>query len=139
MSPDCIAGSSVQLVEVTCVLKLSAGQLLVLLDRRLRSIMKRLNNFWEMSVIKAVMTSLWVDKWYVTTDNTGNTFCFVFCFSPFVGLSGNFTSSSPSAGNNHHFLSLFNKLLIDGLFPNICDHLTLHFISYSCYIAIFYG
>ena len=62
-----------------------------------------------MSVIKAsvcdfpVMTSLSVNKWYVTTDNTGNTFCFVFFFSPVVGLSGNFTSSSLPAGNNHLF------------------------------------
>ena len=41
-----------------------------------------------------VMTSLSVDKWYVINDNTENNFCFIFCFSPFVGLSGNFTSSS---------------------------------------------
>ena len=40
VAPDCIADSSVQLVEVTCFFKLSAGQLFVLIDRRLRSIMK---------------------------------------------------------------------------------------------------
>ena len=36
-----IAASSVQLIEVTCFIKLSADQLLVLIDRRLRSIMRR--------------------------------------------------------------------------------------------------
>ena len=41
-----------------------------------------------------LMTSISVDKWYVINDNTENNFCFIFCFSPFVGLSGNFTSSS---------------------------------------------
>ena len=37
----CIGGSSVQLIEVTCFLKLSTDQLLVLIDRRLRYIKKR--------------------------------------------------------------------------------------------------
>ena len=41
VSPECIAGSSVQLIEMTCFLKLSVDQLLVLIDGRLRSIMKR--------------------------------------------------------------------------------------------------
>ena len=41
VSPDCIVGSIVQLIEVLCFLKLSADQLLVLIDCRLRSIMKR--------------------------------------------------------------------------------------------------
>ena len=35
MSHDCITGSSVQLIEVACFLKLSADQVLVLIDRRL--------------------------------------------------------------------------------------------------------
>ena len=38
VSHDCIAGSSVKLIEVTCFFfKLSTGQLLVLIDHRLRS------------------------------------------------------------------------------------------------------
>ena len=41
VSSDCIAGLSVQLTEVTCLFKLSPGQLLVLIDHRLRSIIKR--------------------------------------------------------------------------------------------------
>ena len=41
MSHDCITGSSLQLIEVKCFLKLSADQLLILIDHRLRSIMKR--------------------------------------------------------------------------------------------------
>ena len=42
MSHDCITGSSSQLIEVKCFLKLSADQLLILINRSLRSIMKRL-------------------------------------------------------------------------------------------------
>ena len=41
VSPECIAVSSVQLIEMTCFLKLSADQLLVITNGRLRSIMKR--------------------------------------------------------------------------------------------------
>ena len=41
VSSDCTACLSVQLTEVTCLLKLSPGQLLVLIDHRLRSIIKR--------------------------------------------------------------------------------------------------
>ena len=41
MSHDCIAGSSVQLIEVKRLLKLSADQLLASIDRRLRFILKR--------------------------------------------------------------------------------------------------
>ena len=49
---DCIGGSSVQLIEVTCFLKLSTDQLLVLIDRR---------DF-------PLMTSLLVSKWYNYND-----------------------------------------------------------------------
>ena len=35
VSHDCIAGSSVQVIEVACFFKLSTDQLLVLIDRRL--------------------------------------------------------------------------------------------------------
>ena len=48
----CIGGSSVQLIEVTCFLKLSTDQLLVLIDRR---------DF-------PLMTSLLVSKWYNYND-----------------------------------------------------------------------
>ena len=44
MSHDWITGSSLQLIEVKCFLKLSADQLLILINRSLRSIMKRLYN-----------------------------------------------------------------------------------------------
>ena len=44
VSHDSIASSSVQLIKLKCFLKLPADQLLVLIDRRLRSIMKRPDN-----------------------------------------------------------------------------------------------
>ena len=54
VSHDCIAGWSVQFIEVTCFLKLSADQLLVLIDRRLRSIIKmpynKINDLLTLSV-----------------------------------------------------------------------------------------
>ena len=40
VSQDCIAGSSVQLIEVMCFFKLSADQLLVFIDRTPRFIIK---------------------------------------------------------------------------------------------------
>ena len=39
-SPDCIAGSSVKLIDAACFLKLFTDEL-VLIDDRLRTIMKR--------------------------------------------------------------------------------------------------
>jgi len=41
VSHDCIAGSSVELIEVKCLVKLSADQLLASIDRRLRFVLKR--------------------------------------------------------------------------------------------------
>lgn len=60
------------------------------LTSRYRSV----NTWTPLSEIFLLMTSISVDKWYVINDNTENNFCFIFCFSPFVGLSWNFTSSS---------------------------------------------
>ena len=37
VSDDCITGSSVQLIEAACFLKLSADQVLALIDRRLNT------------------------------------------------------------------------------------------------------
>ena len=42
--PDCIADLNVQLILGDLFFKVSAGQFLVLIDRMLRSIMKRPNN-----------------------------------------------------------------------------------------------
>ena len=56
VSHDCIAGSSVQLIEATCFLKLSSDQLLVLIDRRLRSIMKRPYNKQLNNLVRSVIT-----------------------------------------------------------------------------------
>ena len=44
-------------VEVTCLLKLSGGQLLVLIDRRLRSIMKRPINLVRSVIIGKCQSS----------------------------------------------------------------------------------
>ena len=44
---DCVAGSSVQLIEMTCLLKLSADQLLVLqCDQENREHLKYFRNFY---------------------------------------------------------------------------------------------
>ena len=56
VSHDCIKGSSVQLINVTSFLKLSAGQLLGLVDRKLRSIMKRTNNKYLINHVLSVIT-----------------------------------------------------------------------------------
>ena len=53
VSPECIAGLSVQFIEVTCFLKLSADQLI---DCRLRSIMKRPYNKHLINLVRLVIT-----------------------------------------------------------------------------------
>ena len=52
VSPDCIAGLSVQLIEVTFFLKLSADQLI---DCRLKSIMKRPCNKPLTNLVRSVI------------------------------------------------------------------------------------
>ena len=48
---DCIAGSSVQLIEMTCLLKLSADQLLVLMcDQENREHLKYFRNFYCVTI-----------------------------------------------------------------------------------------
>ena len=56
VSHDCITGSSAQLIDVTSFLKLSAGQILNLIDRRFRSIMKRTNNKYLINPVRSVIT-----------------------------------------------------------------------------------
>ena len=78
--PDCIAGWSVQLLEVTCFFNLTAGQLLVLIDHKLLSIISSVRSLqgnlrprpWSLGqYIRAsvwdfrVITSLSVDKEHI--------------------------------------------------------------------------
>ena len=58
VSPDRITGSNVQLIEVTCFLKLSADQLLVLTDHSLGSIMKRPYNKLLINLIRSIITGI---------------------------------------------------------------------------------
>ena len=58
VSHDCIAGSSIQLIEVTCFLKIFADQLLILIELRLRSIMKRPHNKKLINFFRSVITEM---------------------------------------------------------------------------------